>query len=207
MLIFILHSVSAVVSSCDASCATCDVNLICLTCIASNAYPVNTECLCNDGYYQAAALTLTNACEVCHPHCLTCTDNVTCATCKVPTANPALSIGCECNLMTYLSGSLSSITGACLSCPDTCYTCDSFEICTECFDWQSYLGTDFKCYCNEGYYWEMGEGMVCSNCYTECSTCEDYYSCLSCVVEFSVPSPTPEIYCECQTGFMSILEA
>ena len=103
--------------------------------------------------------------------------------------------------MTYLSGSLSSITGACLSCPDTCYTCDSFEICTECFDWQSYLGTDFKCYCNEGYYWEMGEGMVCSNCYTECSTCEDYYSCLSCVVEFSVPSPTPEIYCECQTGY------
>lgn len=209
------YSSNLVCSICSSQCSTCvNSNTNCLTCVDTvhmSSPPscncptystlVQSQCVCNAGYYYSNAST----CTACPAPCNTCSSATTCTLCD-DSAHMSLNNGvCTCrdpnatfdfqNLMCVCnSGYYNNGQGSCFLCSTGCGVCTSASQCLSCYDsgntYNTLTGTcsctdenavfnskTQTCQCSTGFYLS---GTKCMPCGYGCSTCSSKTSCTTC---------------------------
>lgn len=193
---------------CSENCRDCTSNSVCLEC-GNEKYldPSSASCKtsCPDGFFgKEGTDVIGRLCEPCPSTCNMCNSGSECTECRDFNALTPFST-CEklCPPAFYpnITGEIGAI---CARCDDTCNTCDSAEVCTQC-KMHLLLNPDGKCreICPVGYHPLPGRGPMggsCPLCSENCSQCANADVCTECRNSTFL---TPYFSCEasCPPGY------
>ena len=164
----------SVCKPCGQSCATCQTGPnSCERCAANSQLTAGT-CSCVDKFFFDP---VSEVCESCGPTCATCDDATKCKTCPSGLAlGDTLCLKCAAN---------EAIVGdTCVSCGLGCDECSNLDTCTTC-EANASLTTDFKCECDDGFFFDSVSG-TCTSCGPTCETCDGATKCKTCPGGFAL---------------------
>ncbi|KAM3127348.1 hypothetical protein pb186bvf_020548 [Paramecium bursaria] len=171
-------------TTCYYSCLTCYgiANNQCLTCPLSSFRTLNADIWeCNSTYGDAGQAV----CVLCHSSCLTCngTQDNQCLTCSLPLIQ--INNICQCPNFTdvYINNLCYTLFTpchySCLTCINNlnigCYQCPINRI------FHTISGSSKVCNCIDGYFEDVANRNICSQCHYSCLTCQiTQQNCLTC---------------------------
>ncbi|CAD8156328.1 unnamed protein product [Paramecium octaurelia] len=161
------QNANGICEDCDSNCLTCDITPNqCTSCGPNQEVNISQQCECVFG-----SILTELGCELCQSPCNECETTVTnCISCLY---SGQVTPSCSCPVGQKV------VDGICTQyCPFLCLDCSTQTSCNQCVSLSSYDPITNACECQNGYY---SNGLECLLCQSPCVNCTSLTTCTSCI--------------------------